>query len=216
MKLKLKTTKPFSTISYNSIEFLKLKLDDLVARNIFSFYAFVYHYKEEDENKDHIHLICFPNGQYQTDQLKDYLTEIDSNNPLKPLGVMPFCSSKWGDWFLYSSHDVGYLASKGQSRKYHYNENDFICSEPDYLKELVKTIDYTKYAKTQDFISKIKNGIPFEKLVETGQVPVTQFNQFLSLYNFVIEHTTNTFRNGNLTHSPSETEVDFISIDDNE
>ena len=82
----MKTSKPFSTISYNSPEFLIVKLNDLVERRVIAFFAFVKHFKEADEKKDHIHLIIFPNGQYQTDALKDYLAEPDfsdlSNKPL--------------------------------------------------------------------------------------------------------------------------------------
>lgn len=195
----MKTTKPFSTISYNSPAFLKLTLDGLVAKRLISFYAFVQHFKEEDEKKDHIHLIIFPNGQIQTDQVTDLLQELDPSNPLKPLGVMPWHSSKWADWYLYSCHDTAYLASKGQSRQHHYEEKDFASSDEDYLHELVHTIDRTKYAKTVEFVQKVKDGASLMHLLETGQIPAPQFRQWEAMYNLIKSCEPN--RNGRASHS---------------
>lgn len=197
----MKTSKPFSTISYNSIDFLSIKLQELTQRRVINFYSFVYHFKEEDERKDHIHLIVFPNGQYQTDALQDYLLEPDMKDlTKKPLGIMPCQSSKWGDWYLYCSHDSAYLASKGQVRKYHYNEEDFYSSDSDYLHELIHTIDRTKYAKTQDFVNQVKMGIPLGEMLLKGQIPAPQFNQWKSMYEYL--KCDETFRNGNETHTP--------------
>ncbi len=196
----MKTTKPFSTISYNTSEFLKKKLDDLVARRCICFYAFVYHYAEEDEKKNHIHLCIIPNGQIDTDSVSDLLVELDPSNPLKPLSVMPWRSSKWGEWYLYTSHDTAYLASKMQTRKYHYSEADFVSSEPDYLHELVATIDRSKYAKTQEFVEKVKSGVSFGYLLETGQIPAPQFNQWLQMYQYLSGSVVS--RNTRFTHTP--------------
>lgn len=162
----MKTSKPFSTISYNSKDFLEIKLNELVERQVISFYVFIEHYAEEDEKRKHIHLIIFPNGQYQTDALKDYLSEPDfSDLTKKPLGIMPCQSSKWGDWYLYACHDVSYLTSKNQSRHYHYLETDFVSPDADYLHELVRTIDRSKYAKTQDFVNAVNNGVPLSDML---------------------------------------------------
>ncbi len=181
----MRTTKPFSTISYNTADFLKLKLGDLVQRRIINYYCFVEHYAEEEETKSHKHLFIMPNGQINTDTLTDILQEIDSTNPLKPLGVMPWQSSKWADWYLYSSHDVAYLVSKGQSRKYHYTKEDFITSDNDFFIELIHTIDRTKYAKTQEFVQQVCEGKSFYHMVKNGQIPAPQFNQWLQMYNFI-------------------------------
>lgn len=202
----MKTTKPFSTISYNSIEFLDAKLKALYDRRVLSFYAFVYHYAEEDESKNHIHLICFPNGQYQTDQLHDYLQELDAQDPMQPLGIMPIRSSKWEDWYLYSSHDASYLASKGQVRKYHYQESDFHSPSKDYLHEIVCTIDRTKYAKTQDFVNAVQGGSTFIDLVTKGQIPAPQFNQWKAMYDYLQYQST--YRNNRPTHTPLPNRVD--------
>ena len=99
----MRTTKPFSTISYNTAEFLKEKLERLVLERVISFYSYIEHYPEEDEKKKHKHLLIIPNGQINTDELTDILNEIDMAHPLeKPLGVLPWRSSKFDDWYLYS------------------------------------------------------------------------------------------------------------------
>lgn len=214
----MKTSRAFSTISYNSVEFLKIKLDDLINRRVISFYAFVRHYKESDERKDHIHLLIIPNGQYQTDALYDYLAEPDfSDLTKKPLGIMPCQNSKWGDWYLYACHDSAYLTSKGQARQYHYLEEDFISSDEDYLHELIRTIDRTKYAKTQDFVDQVKKGVPLFDLVTKGQIPAPQFNQWRAMYDYL--KFGDTFRSDRMSHTPKvdiETgEIFSDNIDDN-
>lgn len=198
----MKTSKPFSTISYNTPDFLKVKLDDLVSRRVLAFYAFVKHYKEEDEKKDHIHLIMFPNGQYQTDALFDYLAEPDfSDLTKKSLGIMPCQNSKFGDWYLYCAHDSGYLASKGQVRHFHYIEEDFVSSDEDYLHELIRTIDRTKYAKTQDFVEQVKKGVPLSEMLTKGQIPAPQFNQWRAMYDY-LRYGETTFRADRFSHTP--------------
>lgn len=210
----MKTTKPFSTISYNTAEFLKQRLDELIQKRHISFYAFVEHYAEEDEKKNHKHLLIIPNGQVQTDAITDLLQELDITNPLKPLGVMPWHSSKWGDWYLYACHDSGYLASKGQTRQHHYQESDFVCSDEDYMHELVTTIDRTKYAKTQDFVRKVKEGASFLEMLQNGQIPAPQFNQWLQMYQYI--NGGMVYRNDRTTHTPKFDEDTGELIEDDE
>ena len=65
----MKTSKPFSTISYNTADFLSVKLNDLVNRRKIAFWAYVEHLPEEDEKKAHKHLYIVPNGQINTDEV---------------------------------------------------------------------------------------------------------------------------------------------------
>lgn len=142
-----------------------------------------------------------PDGQIDTKTVTNLLQELDLKNPhLPPLGVMPWRSSKFDDWFLYVSHDVAYLASKGQTRKYHYQPSDFISSNDDFFNELIHTIDRSKYQKSKDFYDAAMNGVSFEKLLATGQIPVPQFNQFLQMYNYITGGQA--YRNGRETHTP--------------
>lgn len=186
----MNTSKPFASISYNTKEFLIEKLNDLVNRRYISFYTFVYHYAEEDEKKPHIHLYIMPNGMVDTNQIHDELLEIDVNNlDLPPLAIMPCVSSKFADWYLYSSHNVDYLISKGLERQYHYNFDDFVSSNEDYMLELVHTIDYTKYTKSKEFVEGIKDGKRLIDFIQNGSIPVNQFLQFKSMYEYFCEKT---------------------------
>ena len=152
----MRTQRPFSTISYNTDKFLNQKLEELEKRRAISFWCWIDHYAEDDELKRHKHLFIIPNGQIDTDMVKKELEEIDLTNPLgKPLGCQLMRSSKFDDWYLYGIHDTAYLATKGQSRKHHYQESDMHPSCRDSLHELVCTIDFSKYRKTQDFVDHI-------------------------------------------------------------
>lgn len=182
----MRTTKPFSTISYNTEQFLTEKLNELVKKRVIKFWAFIEHIPEEDEKKKHKHLYMVPNGQLDTDQLDEFFREIDLEDITRPpLGIKMIVSSKWDDWYLYSCHDSAYLATKGQSRKYHYTQDDFKVSDDDDFTELRHTIDRTKYAKTLDFVEKVKGGASLIDLVMSGQIPVPMFNQFQSMFNLI-------------------------------
>ena len=116
----MRTSKPFSTISYNSVNFLKSKLDEMITDKWIDFYAFVRHSPEDDELKEHIHLYIVPSTLLQTDYITEHLQEYDSTHPDKPLGCIACKSSKFDDWYMYGLHDKAYLASKGQARKHYY------------------------------------------------------------------------------------------------
>lgn len=180
----MKTSKPFATISYNTEPFLIDRLNELINKRIISFYAYVSHFAESDEKKNHIHLFIIPNGQVQTDMISDFLQELDSEN-LKPLGIMPCMASKFGDWYLYCSHNVDYLETKGLIRKYHYISDDFVTSSSDYFLELVHTIDFGKYEKCRKFIDDVLNGITLGDMLVKGQIPAPQFNQFKAMYDYI-------------------------------
>ena len=194
----MKTSKPFSTISYNSADFLTVKLNDLVNRRKLAFWAYVEHLPEEDEKKAHKHLYIVPNGQINTDEvLLDILVEYDHTHPEKPLGCVGVKSSKFYDWYMYSIHDVDYLSSKGQSRKYHYRREEVACSDTDYLNEEIHQMDMSKLSKVKALNEAVRNGVPFEELLMRGQIPVQQVYAFQKTYGML---QTYTFRNGRDIH----------------
>ena len=194
----MKTSKPFSTISYNTADFLSVKLNDLVNRRKIAFWAYVEHLPEEDEKKAHKHLYIVPNGQINTDEvLLDILVEYDPTHPEKPLGCISPKSSKFYDWYMYSIHDVDYLSSKGQSRKYHYRREEVACSDTDYLNEEIHQMDMSKLSKVKALNEAVRNGVPFEELLMRGQIPVQQVYAFQKTYGML---QTYTFRNGRDTH----------------
>ncbi len=180
----MKTRKPFSTVWFGSTNFLKVQLDDILKRNKILFYAFVKHYAEEDERKDHAHVYIVPDGDIDTTQLTDILTEYDPNNEL-PIKPADYRSSKFGDWFLYSSHNTEYLASKGQSRKYHYSQDDFITSNTDYFIELIHQIDLSKINRIAELIKRAENGETFTSLVKAGKVPINLVSQYYRVFDMI-------------------------------
>lgn len=194
----MKTSKPFSTISYNTNDYLTTKLFDLVIRRKIDFFAWVSHYAEEDEKKPHKHLLIVPNGKVDTDALLDFLIELDPSNPEKPLKCLPPKSSKFGDWYLYACHDSRYLAQKGQSREYHYEKNDFVVSDSDYFTELIHEIDMTKLYRYDKIKNAVDCGDSFTDLLASGIVPIQQISAFYKAYELLLENKT--FRASKANH----------------
>ena len=196
----MKTSKPFSTISYNTTNHLIVKLEELAKRQVINFYAFIEHLPEEDEKKAHKHLYIVPNGLYQTDALKPYLDEIDPVDPsLPPLSILPCQSSKFCDWYLYALHDKGYLALKNSARKYHYLKDDFITSSEEYFTELIHTSDFSKTERLKTFIEQTDKGVQLGDMVRQGLIPMANFNQYERLYGLL--HYENALRI-TPTHTP--------------
>ena len=186
----MKTSKPFSTISYNSADYLNQKLTELVSRRQIDFFAWVLHYPEEDEAKEHKHLYIVPNGRVDTDQVLDYLLELDPKKPDKPLKCMRPHSSKFADWYLYALHDTAYLASKGQARKYHYTLSDVVCADKDYLLEEVHTIDYAKLNRFASLRDAALSGQRFEELLMSGTIPIQQTCAYRQAYDLMANFRT--------------------------
>lgn len=169
-------------------DILKARLDDLVKKNKIVFYAFMRHLKEEDETKDHDHLWIKPNGRIDTDQLRDELEFINMENIELPFRCLPFDYSKFKDWYLYALHDKAYLLSKGQSRKYHYKNEEFVVSDPEYFNELIHQVDFSKFKTQQEVIDAAKNQVPFAELAASGKIPAQQFAGYQMLYETVLNN----------------------------
>lgn len=209
----MKTSKPFSTISYNSREFLEVKLNDLVNRRKIAFFGFIEHLPEEDEKKAHKHLYIVPNGQINTDEILDYLLELDPKNPDKPLGCIPFHSSKFTDWYLYSLHDKDYLASKGQSRKYSYKKEEFIVSDSDFFNEEIHRMDLSHLSKVKALRNAVESGVPFEHMLMSGQIPVQQVYAYKQTYDMILNYLDRTHRDGRETHQKIDIETGEVIIE---
>lgn len=176
----MRTTKPISTISFNSKGWLLLKLRELQKAKILSFWAFIEHKPEDDEGgkKTHYHVYCEPSKMLQTDDLREELKEPDPENPVKPKGCLKFESSKFDHWYLYALHDRRYLATKGQSRRFHYQHDDFIASNDDDLLFMAKSIDVLSLSPFADMEDAIKHGITWPEYFRRGTVPLPQVALF--------------------------------------
>lgn len=187
----MKTTKPISTISYNTEGYFELKMRELLKAGIISFYAYIKHDGEADDEvrdaKDHIHAYLEPAKSVQTEDLRKMLQELNFSHPNKPLGCMPFNSSKFQDWYLYSIHDREYLASKGLVKQYYYSMDEMKTSDDDYLYYKVRSIDTTDRTPIRKIKEAIKIGMSWPEMVNKGVVPVAQIHQYSIAYQALIQ-----------------------------
>lgn len=176
------TRTAFSFISYNTDGYLKSKLDELILDNKLAFWCYIEHRPEADETKCHKHLLVVPSGMVDTNVIGKYLEEYDPLHPDLPLKCLGVRHAHFADWYLYALHDVDYLYSKGDERKYHYTRDEFICSDNDFFFELIHTSDFTKWKKQADFREAVRKRVPFGELLQNGVVPIQQIYQFKKAY----------------------------------
>lgn len=175
----MRTSKAFSTISYNSDKFLSSRLNELVTSGHISFWCAIRHKPECDEKKSHLHVYIVPSAMVQTDDLKTFLSEPDPTNLALPLTCISARSTKlFDDWYLYVLHDKRYLASKGLSRQYHYKRNQLFTSDTNELDFLINEVDMCKYTVYQTLLDFKQEGKTFEQLLLTGQVPIQQIRNY--------------------------------------
>lgn len=179
----MNTSKPFSSISYNTDAFLKAKLFELYNQHIITFWAYVSHKGEDEINpltgdithdKDHKHLFVIPNKSVNTDDFRSMFFELDVTNPL-PLGILPCKSSKFDDWYLYGLHDKAYLEARFEIKKYFYSDDDFVVSDADAFKQFVFDCYHTsKYCVNRRLLNYLANGGTISELARNGQITPTQ------------------------------------------
>lgn len=205
----MRITTPIATISYNSDNFLVEALNRLIDERYIEFWAFIQHIPEEDEKKPHKHLYIIPACLLDTMKIQERLQEVDFEHPdLPPLGCIRFVRSKFVDWYLYALHDKDYLASKNETRKYHYDKNEIVCSDSDYMSELVHTSDFSKYKVFATFRESVQSGVPFKELFANGFIPVQQIIQWKKAYNLMLfgdmDVDEKTYRAGRVGHEEVE------------
>lgn len=199
----MRTSKPISTISYNSEAYLKGKLEELRDSGAITWYAYVRHTAEEDEKKDHFHVIVSPNRILDTGVLGAMFKELDPSHPDKPLGCIEWKCSKREDWLLYSIHDPVYLASKLEKREFVYELSDVVTSDRDELEELHRTaLREGKWAREHKLINGLMDGsYTAVDLVASGAVSLGQMGALRSLVSVLSDPST-LARNGLPTHTP--------------
>lgn len=206
----MRTSKPFSMISYNTQDFLSDKLNELVEGGLVQFWAFIHHQPEEDEKKAHKHLYIIPQKLIDTQRIEKALQEIDLTDiTAKPLGAIFPQSSKFADWYLYGLHDKKYLAYKGQKRKYHYNDNAFVVSCQDTFQELKNLIDYTEINRLSLILEKVENGESLASIIRTSNIPLQLIGQVRQLYDIIVG-PFETYRNGRASHQKVDSETGEI------
>lgn len=188
----MRTTKPIATISFNTPAYLAQKLEELRKAKILSFWAFMPHKPEDDEagRKEHCHVYVEPSKMLQTDDLREALKEYDPEKPDKPRGCLTWVSSKFDPWYLYALHDRRYLASKGQSRKYHYTHEEFVTSDEDDLLCKARSIDLVALSPYADMEDAQRHGITWAEYFARGTVPLPQVALFERAWCLLLQRNT--------------------------
>lgn len=156
------TTKPITTISYNTEAFLKRKLQELFDSKKITDFRYIYHHGE-DGDKDHYHVFMEPNRRLDTAELLDEFKEVDPNKD-KPLGVLPFrTNSKRDHWIMYVIHDPAYLrihqSQSDGDGKIEYQVTDIKTPFEDQLMRDYKSALRLRNTDNQQIIEKVKSGI---------------------------------------------------------
>lgn len=181
-----KTSSIISTISYNTVDFLKSKLDAFIYDEIIQYYEFIKHQADEDDKKSHIHLIIFPNKSLDLVSFQKRFTEpVPNDNPLK---CMPFRKSIFGDWYWYVLHDERYLKCKQLYRNISYTDKDIISSDRDFHLVLLGENPIEKFNKMSDvYISEfvkscVIDNVPLCDVIKSGFIPLNKVSSVIQLY----------------------------------
>lgn len=203
----MRTSKTVSTISYNTEDYLKYKLDELIKEHTICYYMYIFHLPEADEKKSHIHLYIEPNKTIDTMSIQDALKEYCS--PL-PLGCIHFTLSKSDDWILYTQHYPPYLAFKHQSRECIYQKADFRFSDADTFEDLYHHAFYeSEFAQRFVILNMLNdNSVKPHELIMSGHIPLGMASQ-LNALEYMKEHYGYTDRNGREAHK----EEDMFIVD---
>lgn len=166
------TKKPLSTISFNTVAFLRPCLDKLVDEGKVQSWMYVKHLAEEDTKKDHIHLLLIPCSVVNPVAVRKAFIE-PSFDTKGDLGCLPFNPSKISDWLLYALHYEPYLFSKGLFRKEHYKLSDIVSNEcRDYVEQCYnEAVEQLSNSRVNNFLDMAMSGVSFGELLASGIVP---------------------------------------------
>lgn len=198
----MRTSKPIATISYNTPEFLRFKLEQLRKAGRLSEWYFVYHKAEADEKKDHIHVYAVPSKMLQTDDLVKEFLQPDPTSPGMYVTCPRWVSSKFQDWYLYGIHDPAYLASKGQTRQYHYRLEDVQAYDRDALEECVREIDLTTLNAVKRMQDAQQAGLSYAEFFRSGGVPINAVRAYEVAWKLL--QMSGTYRHGREGHEDGQ------------
>ena len=211
----MKTSKPISTISFNTEPFLKGKLRELQRNGTLEFWVYIRHDPEPDEvgdeagGKDHFHVYMEPAKMVQTTEIREQFKEPDMIKG-KPRGCLLVEKSNFDNWYLYALHDPDYLASKGQSRCYSYDPAQFVTGDEDDLHSKVTRIDVgsiTPYIRMAQYQ---RDGKDFRSFVLGEQIPIRDISNYQKAWNML--SSTGTDRNGRPGHANEYTETEVMDL----
>lgn len=171
----MRTSKPISTISYNTPTFLRSKIEYWKSVGLIEFGMWIEHQPEEDEKKAHCHVFLKPAKLIQTMDLEIDSQEIDPLQPDKPLKMVSFRVSKEDDWLLYAIHEKQYLMEKGLTRQFSYSLNDIQSTCPDTLKDIISHLSDNRKGRLEyRLIQCLEQGMSWQEIVRSGLIPLRQ------------------------------------------
>lgn len=186
------TSKPQSFISWNSEKFLKGRLEQLYRKGLISFYMYIYHFAEPEdetgykEKKNHYHVYLEPFDKVDKKFLVEQFSELEKKGVNRPHEIR---NSDFANAYLYFIHDQKYLQAKGQTRKYYYKISDLVVSDEDTFHEKFRCIDYTKikgFDKRLEMISNaIDMGYDFPSMVANGLIPIEKIMNYEKAYRYI-------------------------------
>lgn len=201
---KQRISTPFSSISYNTPEFLATQLNEMVVRKVIRFAMWIHHRAEADEKKDHAHLYIEPRGACDPDEVLAMLDEFDPTHPTQPLGCLPYKKSKTDDWVFYGVHDADYLwLHKRQKRQYHYQFDAIHSTNPFFKDEIIHNLDY-RWRDSVEVAERMYNGERLESLVFRGFINLGNACQARALSRMIPRKS----------HTPKDPAPEFYVDDD--
>lgn len=186
----MRTSSPLSTISYNTEPFLRGKLEEWKKAGILEGYIYILHKPEEDEKKEHIHLLIIPNKLIDSVEIQRELIELDPKHPDKPLKCLMFRKSGnktdfegLYNWILYNEHDRAFLASKFESRKVYYTFDDFKCDDKDNFEQFYHEAHYcSEWAQRNQILQRLSDSsVRPADLILSGTLPLQMASQINAL-----------------------------------
>lgn len=204
-----RTSKSISTISYNSVQYLQNVLADLIANERITFYAFVLHTGEEGD-KDHIHLFIEPNGSIDVSNLRKLFDEPHADGTVDH--CMPFVTSDYSNWYLYSRHDEDYLFSKHETKTvYNIPDTDFITSDSDEFSFRNKGVDRVQYETAFGRVCDcVKQGLTMFQAIAYLNIPMQQIPNFPKVWQMANVHLKSPMK-VDLHDSPVDEEVNIMT-----
>lgn len=181
----MKTSKPISTISYNSEDFLKAKLDYLVRSGEVAFWYYIKHHGEYDketnmQDKDHIHVYLEFADRVDTIKLGEMFFEYENGDlNSKPLKCMPFRVSKPYDALLYNIHHAQYLLQKFEQKEFAYTLDDIVTSDRDYLNQIYGEAMHSDIFKRDRMMKLMDSGVSVAEMCYHGLVNTNQAYQMM-------------------------------------
>lgn len=172
------TSRPISTISYNTKDFLLSKLNTWYKSHLIQAYQVIFHVGEEGD-KNHAHVRIEPNKVLDPMNLTAELKEPDPHHNL-PLGCRPWRPSDEANWCLYVVHDEEYLKFKynggEKGEKLPYKWQDIIASEYYDIETMFIRAKISFNHNSQCIAQRLASGDTPMSLILDGESP-SQVNQ---------------------------------------